>query len=87
MYSFSLVIWEILNRTRLVLTLDPDINEADQSDMWNVDYALPYHDNVGQDPQVDEMKRVVCEMKDRPKIHPEWQRNKVSLLVEKSRFF
>lgn len=78
MYSFSLVIWEILNRTRLVLTMDPDINEADQCDMWNVDYALPYHDKVGKDPQIDEMKRVVCEMNVRPVVYQEWLRNKVS---------
>ena len=61
-YSFALVIWEILRKTR--------VNDEDEGSV--LDYALPYHTVVGSDPSFEEMRKVVCEGL-RPEIPQVWQ--------------
>ena len=71
-YAFSLVIWEVLRRTR---GAGPDLDTA-------LDFALPYHQHVGPDPSFDEMKRVVSVDNIRPEVPQEWRApaNTVSFL-------
>ena len=64
MYSFGLVMWEVLRRTQL----DDTSDSAD-------DYALPYHMDVGPDPSFEEMRKVVCVAQRRPDIPDKWQQN------------
>ena len=64
-YSFALVIWEVLHRT------DVGPEEAPP-------HALPYHEYVGPDPSVEEMHRVVCVEKRRPATERRWEGNEVS---------
>ena len=64
MYSFSLIMWEVLRRTTF-----PQ-EETDH-------FALPFHEFVGPDPDFDEMNRVVCERKLRPAIYEKWRRHPV----------
>ena len=68
-YAFSLVMWEVLRRTRYN---DSDSDSAE-------DYALPYHLDVGPDPSFDEMRKVVCTDNSRPEIPLHWKegRNQV----------
>lgn len=61
-YSFALVIWEVLRKTR--------VNDDDEASV--LEYALPYHTVVGSDPSFEEMKKVVCEGL-RPEIPQVWQ--------------
>ena len=35
-------------------------------------YKLPYYDKVGNDPSIDEMKKVVCTQEVRPDIPNRW---------------
>lgn len=64
-YSFALVMWEVLRKTDL-----PN-QQAEE-------YALPFHTDVGPDPSFDEMSQVVCVDKKRPQVDPRWIEDKVS---------
>ena len=59
-YSFSLVMWEILRKTRI----NDDVPES------ILEYALPYHNLVESDPNFETMKKVVAEY--RPEIPKVW---------------
>ena len=63
-YSFALVIWEVLRKTDL-----PN-HQAEE-------YALPFHLDVGPDPSFDEMSKVVCVDGRRPLVDPRWSEDKV----------
>ena len=63
-YSFALVMWEVLRKTDLAN------HQADE-------YALPYHTDVGPDPSFDEMSQVVCVKQKRPLVDPRWSEDKV----------
>uniref|UniRef100_A0A8C4NEM9 receptor protein serine/threonine kinase n=1 Tax=Eptatretus burgeri TaxID=7764 RepID=A0A8C4NEM9_EPTBU len=58
-YSLGLVLWEIARRSSV-----GGIQE---------DYQLPYYDLVPSDPAIEEMRRIVCEQKQRPNIPNRWQ--------------
>ncbi|VUZ51406.1 unnamed protein product [Hymenolepis diminuta] len=60
-YSLGLVLWEMTRRVYV-----PDLYGPE-------DYQLPYQDNVGPDPLVEEMKSVVCEFGLRPHLPLIWQ--------------
>merc|ERR1719259_1373874 len=62
-YAFSLVIWEVLRRTR---GSAGGVDEA-------LDFALPYHQYVTPDPSFDEMRKVVSTDKIRPEIPDSWR--------------
>nr|NP_001071968.1 transforming growth factor beta receptor [Ciona intestinalis]BAE06726.1 transforming growth factor beta receptor [Ciona intestinalis] len=62
-YSFALVLWEIINRT--------EVNG------FANDYHLPYHDVVGNDPDFDEMRKIVVLENLRPEIYKQWQAHKI----------
>ena len=66
-YSFSLVMWEVLRRTRVD---DSDPNSAEE-------FALPYHMDVVPDPSFEEMRKVVCVAQRRPDIPKKWHENQV----------
>ena len=77
MYSFGLVIWEILRKTQLD-EFDP--KSAD-------DYALPYFADVNPDPSFEEMRKVICgEYGNRPGIPKKWKNNTVIFLNSFSLF-
>ncbi|XP_061413180.1 TGF-beta receptor type-1-like isoform X1 [Lethenteron reissneri] len=59
-YALGLVFWEIARRC----AVGAGIHE---------DYQLPYYDMVPSDPSIEEMRRVVCEQKQRPNIPNRWQ--------------
>ena len=63
MYAFSLVIWEVLRRTR----------GAGDNQETALDFALPYHQYVGPDPSFEEMRRVVSTDRIRPEIPDIWK--------------
>nr|CAB3225938.1 TGFbeta receptor-Ib [Phallusia mammillata] len=58
-YSFALVMWEILNRT-------------DVGNGLVENYHVPYYDMVGADPDFDEMRKVVVAGNVRPEIMKHW---------------
>ncbi|VDO07985.1 unnamed protein product [Rodentolepis nana] len=60
-YSLGLVLWEMTRRVYV-----PDLYGPEE-------YQLPYQDNVGSDPLVEEMKSVVCELGIRPHLPLIWQ--------------
>lgn len=66
MYSFALVMWEILRRTEI-----PHENASAES------HALPYFEHVGHDPPVEVMRQVVCVQKQRPQIKTVWMMDEV----------
>lgn len=65
-YSFALVMWEVLRRTRSV---DNDLLNCAE------DFALAYHADVGPDPSFEEMRKVVCTANKRPDIPHRWMQN------------
>lgn len=67
MYSFALVMWEVLRKT----TLAASDAEA---------FALPYHLDVGPDPGFDEMRKVVCTEQKRPEVNRRMEENQVRKL-------
>ncbi|KAM7541338.1 hypothetical protein Aperf_G00000031920 [Anoplocephala perfoliata] len=60
-YSLGLVLWEMTRRVYV-----PDLYGPEE-------YQLPYQDNVGPDPLIEEMKSVVCELGIRPHLPLVWQ--------------
>lgn len=54
---------EGINKISLVFSL-PGLHE---------DFQLPYYDLVPSDPTVEDMRKVVCDMKLRPNIPNQWQ--------------
>ncbi|XP_046903773.1 activin receptor type-1C isoform X2 [Hypomesus transpacificus] len=58
-YALGLVFWELSRRCSV-----RGIHE---------DFQLPYYDLVPSDPSVDDMRRVVCDQKQRPSIPNQWQ--------------
>jgi hypothetical protein len=68
MYSFALVMYEVLRRTNL------PTSDA-------LPYELPYDADVCPDPSFEEMKQVVCLAKKRPELHQRWQTDPVSVFI------
>uniref|UniRef100_H2Y7B1 receptor protein serine/threonine kinase n=1 Tax=Ciona savignyi TaxID=51511 RepID=H2Y7B1_CIOSA len=62
-YSFALVMWEVINRII--------VNGV------GGEYMVPYHDAVGEDPDFDEMRKVVVLEGMRPEIHVGWHAHKI----------
>ncbi|KAL5966251.1 TGF-beta receptor type-1 [Taenia solium] len=60
-YSLGLVFWEMTRRVYVANLYGPE------------EYQLPYQDNVGPDPLIEEMKSVVCELGIRPHLPLVWQ--------------
>ncbi|XP_075896370.1 activin receptor type-1C [Nelusetta ayraudi] len=58
-YSLGLVFWEVARRCSI-----RGIHE---------DFQLPYYDLVPSDPTVEDMRKVVCDMKLRPNVPNQWQ--------------
>ena len=75
-YSFALVVWEVLHRTDL-----PRSSEEAPP------HALPYHTCVGPDPSVEEMHQVVCVERKRPEIERRWETDQVSAKFPQTSFF
>ena len=79
-YAFSLVIWEVLRRTKY----------DDYDDSTAQDYALPYHQYVGPDPNFEEMRKVVCVDHIRPELDEHWVMGdntvRLQLLLQSSNF-
>lgn len=61
-YSLALVYWEICRRTIY-------------SDRKPLDFQLPYYDKAPDDPEIEDMKTIVCEELYRPQ--KEWGDNQV----------
>ena len=62
-YSLGLVFWELARRT----TVGEECEE----------YQQPYFEVVGPDPQIEEMKQVVCDKKIRPSLPNRWEQSEV----------
>ena len=75
LYQFGLVLWEVCNRTAL------DVLHPGQP------HRLPYDGVVPQNPDLDDMIKIVCEDNYRPPSSPYWERHPLmkvlsSLMVE-----
>ena len=62
-YAFGLILWEIARRC--------STNGAYE------DYQLPFYDLVPSDPTIEDMRKVVCVERERPKIAFRWRSNPV----------
>jgi len=62
-YSLALVLWEIFNRVQI-------------NDTPALEYKMPYEDSVNSDPEISEMKNIVCDLKMRPGNN-DWPQNAV----------
>lgn len=62
-YAFGLILWEIARRCNIRGAYE--------------DYQLPFYDSVPSDPTIEEMKKVVCIERERPKIPARWLTNPV----------
>ncbi|XP_062572439.1 TGF-beta receptor type-1-like [Saccostrea cucullata] len=58
-YSFGLVLWELTRRCSVGGIVE--------------DYQLPFYDIVPSDPSLEDMKKVVCDDRQRPGIPNRWQ--------------
>ena len=75
MYSFALLMWEVLRRTEVVQDQPSDSQE---DLVMSESFALPYFEDVGPDPGFDEMKKIVCTDGRRPGVHSRLAGDKVS---------
>ena len=64
-YAFGLILWEIARRCNIHGEYD--------------DYQLPFYDAVPSDPTIDEMKKVICVERVRPKIPHRWHTSPVGV--------
>ena len=71
MYSFGLVLWEILMRTQLTETCKPEASE----------HRLPFWDVVPTDPSFEEMRKIVCVDGQRPPVPNRWHNDEVRNLL------
>lgn len=62
MYACGLVLWELLSRCQT-------------SDLTPGDYRLPFEEEVGQHPTLEDMQEVVAQQKKRPAFRNEWREN------------
>jgi len=67
-YSFSLVMWEVMNRIELQGHLNP--------------YQLPYYSVTSPDPDFEEMRRIVAIGNIRPEIEQHFSSNNVSEFLD-----
>lgn len=65
-YAMSLCIWEICRRTETGSGKKPPSAQ------------LPYFEYMERDPSIEEMKKCVCDDKNRPCLLPEWENHRVS---------
>lgn len=100
-YSYALVMWEVLSRT----LIEPDVDNAehltqqlnDNQQKPSADnrydpyvYRAPYQDRgVGWDPGFDDMRRIVCSadpVLSRPGVAAEWLANPVGFFLNCQHF-
>ena len=75
LYQFSLVLWEVCQRTQ--------INESNPAGP----HRLPYDGVVTQNPDLEDMVKIVCELNYRPPLSPHWENDSImqqlaTLMVE-----
>lgn len=75
LYQFALVLWEVAQRTK--------VDESQPAGP----HRLPYDGVVTQNPDLDDMVKIVCEINYRPPITPYWERHPImqqlaTLMVE-----
>ncbi|XP_015794702.1 activin receptor type-2A [Tetranychus urticae] len=61
-YAFGLVLWELISRCK-----------GEDGTILPDKYMLPFEEEVGLNPTLEDMQRVVCQMKRRPEIKPIWR--------------
>lgn len=70
MYACGLVLWELVSRCTLQREPIPE-------------YKLPFEDEVGQHPTLEEMQESVVHQKVRPTIQEHWRYDPVSIFLYK----
>ena len=65
-----MVLWELLTRCSVI---DGPLE----------DYTLPFEDEVGQHPSLEDMQEVVVHKKLRPQLKDTWQKHVVRLEIQK----
>ncbi|ODM90637.1 TGF-beta receptor type-1 [Orchesella cincta] len=68
-YAMGLVFWELARRCNV--------------GGMHEDYQLPFFDMVPSDPQIEEMRKVVCVDQQRPVVHNRWQATESLKLMSK----
>ncbi|KAI8488714.1 Activin receptor type-1C [Branchiostoma belcheri] len=68
-YALGLVFWEVARRCNV-----GGIYE---------DYQLPYYDMVPSDPSIEEMRKVVCDLRQRPSVPNRWHENEYLRVMSK----
>lgn len=59
MYAAGLVLWEVLSRTKF-------------GDITCGEYRLPFEEEIGQKPRIEDMQEAVSQEKKRPKLNEAW---------------
>ncbi|XP_059622585.1 TGF-beta receptor type-1-like [Phlebotomus argentipes] len=68
-YAFGLILWEIARRCSVAGVHD--------------EYQLPYYDLVQPDPAIEEMRKVVCTDRQRPRVPSRWHNDGVQHSIAK----
>jgi TGF-beta receptor type-1 len=76
-YALGLIFWEIARRCnvggeKIQKLLRCKIYKSKFSGIYD-EYQLPFYDQVPSDPTIEEMRKTVCEGKNRPSIPNRWQ--------------
>uniref|UniRef100_T1KC41 Serine/threonine-protein kinase receptor n=1 Tax=Tetranychus urticae TaxID=32264 RepID=T1KC41_TETUR len=75
-YALALVLWELVSRCRLSNDIGAKSDEKDddlKDNYYKVrDYKLPFEEEVGHNPSLEDMQEVVCQEKKRPIIEKQW---------------
>lgn len=71
MYAIGLLVWEVTNVIQEDLTKEKTF------------YQPPFGEHVSADPNFDEMERVVCQQKIRPRQSPEWEKSQILVILSR----
>ena len=71
MYAIGLLVWEVTNVIQEDLTKEKTF------------YQPPFGEHVSADPNFDEMERVVCQQKIRPRQSPEWEKSQILIILSR----
>lgn len=73
-YACGLVLWELVSRCRGDDTLTSE-DESSNGVITVSKYKLPFEEEVGQNPSLEDMQETVCQAKKRPIIQQQWLDN------------
>ncbi|KAI8478012.1 Activin receptor type-1C [Branchiostoma belcheri] len=85
-YALGLVFWEVPEDATSETVVPPVLGQQASTFLFYCiyeDYQLPYYDMVPSDPSIEEMRKVVCDLRQRPSVPNRWHENEYLRVMSK----